>query len=397
MRWDVAVVGAGVVGCSVARALAQRGERVLVLEKEAQLAAHQSGRNSGVVHAGFSYAPGSMKARFSVAGARALRDYARAKGLPFREVGKVVVATRPEDVAALERLRAQGHANGVPGLKLLDEAELRMREPNVAGVAALLSRQSAILDAGAYVRALAGDARAAGAEFHLGSLLLAARRDDAWRLRTPQGWHEAERLVTCAGLQSDRVARACGLRTQPRIVPFRGEYYKLTPSRAGLVHGLVYPIPDPRIPFVGVHVTPRTDGAVLLGPSALLALGREAYRSKLDGSARDVGSMASYRGFWRMLTRPEVRTQARAEVARALSKARYARAARALLPWLQPDDLQPSHSGIRAQMVGPDGRFIEDPLLEETEGALHVLNAVSPGLTSSLPFGEHVADRVLAR
>lgn len=397
MRWEVAVVGAGVVGCSVARALAQRGQRVLVLDKEAGPARHQSGRNSGVIHAGFSYKPGSLKAQFSVVGARELRAYAQAKGVAVRDVGKVVVAQREEERAILERFLEQGKANGVAGLALLDAPELRGLEPGVAGVAALHSAGSAIVDATALVSALAADAREAGADFRFGAALRAASFDGHWRLRTAEGEHEAERLVTCAGLQSDRIAALCGFASADRIVPFRGEYYKLRAGREGLVRGLVYPVPDPRFPFVGVHFTPRTDGAVLVGPSALLALGREAYRSKLQAQPRDVASMAGFRGFWRMLARGEVRAQARIEAARAVSRKRYARAAQALLPALRPDDLAFSHSGIRAQMVAPDGSFVEDLKLGEGPQAVHVLNAVSPGLTSSLPFGRHVAERVLAR
>lgn len=396
MRWDVAVVGAGVVGCAVARALAQRGERVLVLDKEPRLGEHQSGRNSGVVHAGVTYKPGSLKARFSVAGSAALRAYAPQRSVPLEEVGKLWVALREEELPALERLRAQGEANGVEGLRVLDDKALREVEPHAAGLGALHSPRSAIVDGIALVRALAEDARAAGAAFHLGDGLAAASLQGAWTLRTSRATHEAERLVTCAGLQSDRVAALCGVRVEHRIVPFRGEYWRLRPGREGLVRGLVYPVPDPRFPFVGVHFTKRTDGSVLVGPSAVLALGREAYRHVLQADARDVADMASHRGFWRMLARPDVRAQAREEAARALLPQRFLRDARALLPDVQPGDLVRSHSGIRAQMVDAQGQFVDDLLLEERERAVHVLNAVSPGLTCSLPLAEHVADRVQA-
>lgn len=391
------MVGAGVVGSAVARALALRGERVLVLEKEPGLAMHQSGRNSGVIHAGVTYKPGSLKARFSVAGSRALRGYARERGVPMREVGKVWVARKDGEAAALERMKVQGEANGVRGLAMLDDKGLREVEPHAAGMAALHSPESAIVDSVALVEALAADARGAGAEVRVREPLRAVQAGDRWRLRTPSGWHEADRLVTAAGLQSDRVARLCGVEPPGRIVPFRGAFWRLRPGREDLVRGLVYPVPDPRFPFVGVHFTPRTDGGVLVGPSAVLALGREAYRHALQVQPRDLAAMPGYRGFWRMLARPEVRAQARKELLMALRPARYLREARGLLPALGPRDLVPSHSGIRAQMVGPDGAFLDDMLVEERERAVHVLNAVSPGLTCALPFAEHVAERVLAR
>lgn len=391
MRWDVAVVGAGVVGAAVARALALRGERVMLLDKEPRLAAHQSGRNSGVIHAGVTYRPGTLKAQFSVAGSRALRAYARERGIAMREVGKVWVARSDAEAGALERLKVQGQANGVRGLALLDDKALREVEPHAAGMAALHSPESAIVDSPAVVQALVEDARAAGAEVRLGAPLLAAERPRDWRLRTPQGWVEAERVVACAGLQSDRVARMCGVDVAERIVPFRGAFWRLAPARSGLVRGLVYPVPDPRFPFVGVHFTKRTDDGVLVGPSAVLALGREAYRHTLQLHARDVGSMLGYRGFWRMMARRDVRAQARKELAMALRPSRYFAEAKALLPALRPGDLVASHSGIRAQMVGPDGAFLDDMRVVAAPGAVHVLNAVSPGLTCALPFAEHVA------
>jgi L-2-hydroxyglutarate oxidase LhgO len=397
-RYDVAIVGAGAVGCAVARALTLRGAgKVLVLDKEPGLARHQSGRNSGVIHAGFTYKPGSLKAKFSVAGSRALRAYAQERGIAMKPIGKVTVALRETEIPVLERLRAQGEANGVRALRMLGPEELRQVEPNARGVLALHSPETAILDSVAYVEALAGDARKGGAVFLFGEPLQAARREaKGWRLRTRSGWHDADRLVTCAGLQSDRIAALCGHPIPQRIVPFRGSYYKLRAGREALVRGLIYPVPDPRFPFVGVHYTPRTDGAVLVGPSAILALGREAYRHVLQPQPRDLASMVGFRGFWRMMARREVRAQARLETSRAVLRSRYVRDAQALLPALDPGDLVPSHSGIRAQMVGPDGQFVDDLVLAERDGAVHVLNAVSPGLTSSLPLGEHVAERLLA-
>ncbi|MCA1813343.1 MAG: L-2-hydroxyglutarate oxidase [Halobacteriales archaeon] len=390
----MAVVGAGVVGCAVARSLARRGQRVLVLEKEPEVARHQSGRNSGVVHAGFTYKPQSLKARFSVPGAAQLKAYCAERGVPCREVGKLVVARSEAERAELQRLLVQGAANGVPGLRLLGPEELREVEPESSGIAALHSPRTGIVDGTAYVRALAADAQEAGASFRFGEPLRSAeRREGAWQLRAERGEHVADRVVTCSGLQSDRVVRAFGLRWPHRVVPFRGEYYRL--RRPELVRGLLYPVADPRFPFVGIHFTKRTDGSVLVGPSAVLALGREAYRSKLQAQPRDVAAMAGFGGFWRMLARRDVRAQARRELAHLMPR-RYFRSAQALLPALRPDDLVPSHSGIRAQVVSPQGELLDDLLLAEQEGAVHVMNAVSPGLTCSLPLAEHVAERVLA-
>lgn len=396
MRWDCAVVGAGVVGLCVARALALRGARVLVFEAEPGLARHQSGRNSGVVHAGFNCRPGSLKARLCVEGSRALRRYAQERGVPWAQVGKVVVARSEPEVAVLETLLAQGRANGVEGLRLVDAEELRQLEPHVAGLAALHSPGTAVVASARLVEALAEEARGLGAELRLAEPLLRAEHRGRWRLRTRGGWHEAERLVTCAGLQSDRVARRCGARHPYVVVPFRGSYRRLRPGREGLVRGLVYPAPDLRFPFLGLHLTKQVDGSVLAGPSALLALGREAYGHWLEAEARDVGSMLARGGFWRLLLRPGFLGQARRELARAASPHGFARDAQALVPALRPGDLLPGPSGIRAQLVDPRGTLVDDLVLLERERAVHVLNAVSPALTSSLALGEHVAERALA-
>jgi (S)-2-hydroxyglutarate dehydrogenase len=394
VRWDVAVVGGGVVGLATARALALRGERVLLLEKEAALGQHQSGRNSGVVHAGATYKPGTLRARLAVRGAEALRAFCQEHGVPLEEVGKVWVARGEGEAATLERLRAQGQANGVQGLRLLDASGLHEVEPHVAGIAALHSPRSAIVDAGALVRALAEDARGAGATLALGQPLRAAAREGTWTLRTSSTTHEADRVVTCGGLHSDRIARMFGAEHPYHVVPFRGAYKALAPSRQGLVRGLVYPVPDARFPFVGIHLTKRTDGSVLVGPTALLALGREAYAHALHVQPRDLAAMAGARGFWAMLGRGEVRAHARVEAARAASPARFLRETQALLPSLGPGDLVPARSGIRAQLVDARGHFVDDLVLLEQDGAVHVLNAVSPGLTSCLALAGHVAEKV---
>jgi (S)-2-hydroxyglutarate dehydrogenase len=394
-RWDVAVVGGGVVGCATARALALRGERVVVLEKEARLAAHQSGRNSGVVHAGVTYRPGSLRARLAVEGGRRLRAFAREHKVPLAEVGKVWVAKDASEVGALERLKAQGTTNGVRDLRILDQAELRAVEPHAAGEAALHSPHSAIVDGGALVEALAGHARELGAEVLTRAPVRRVERTGArWRLHTPVGTVEADQLVTCAGLQSDRVARLCGADHPYRIVPFRGQFARLRPGREGLVRGMIYPVPDPRFPFVGIHFTKRTDGGVLVGPTALLALGREAYRHWLQVQPMDLGSMLSFPGFWRLFGRTEVRAQARKELRTALSLAAFVKDAQALIPDAHPEDFMPSPPGIRAQMVDREGRLVDDLVLLERDGAIHVLNAVSPGLTSSLALAEDIAAKV---
>jgi L-2-hydroxyglutarate oxidase len=393
---DVAVVGGGIVGLAVAQSLLERRRLdLVVLEAEPRLATHQTGRNSGVIHSGLYYAPGSLKARLCVEGREALYDYARARGLAHERCGKVVVATTPQEASLLDAIAQRGRDNGLTGLRRLDPAGLREIEPHAAGLAALHVPETGIVDYVAVAEALAVDVGSGG-----GVIVTSARVRRALRsgsgasVETEAGTLRARFLVNCAGLRSDRVARACGLDPGVRILPFRGEYWALRPERARLVRNLVYPVPDPRYPFLGVHFTRRVDGTIEAGPNALLALAREGYRF-WSASARDMLDIASWPGSWRLFRR-HWRTGL-GEVRRSLSRRALARALGRLVPEVSAADLLPSGCGIRAQAVARDGAMVDDFRFVEAEGMLHVVNAPSPAATACLAIGKVVADRVLAR
>jgi L-2-hydroxyglutarate oxidase len=390
-RFDLAIVGGGIVGLAVAMAAASRfpGRRIVVLEKEDRVARHQTGRNSGVVHSGLYYRPGSQKARLCVEGGRLLREFCAARGLPFVVCGKVVVAADDGERAALEGLRARGGANGVAGLRIIGPEELREREPAAAGVAALMVPGAAITDYARVAAAFAGDVEAAGGTVRTAARLVALRRAGAGTVAlTTAGEFAARVLVNCAGLWSDAVARLDGLDPGVRIVPFRGEYYTLAPDAAARVRGLVYPVPDPRFPFLGVHLTRRVGGDVEAGPNAVLALAREGYRWS-DVSPGDLAGCLFYPGFARMARR-HWRSGLR-ETARSLSKRMFLADLRRLAPGLRRQDLRPGGSGVRAQAVAPDGALIDDFRFVRAPGRVHVLNVPSPAATASIAIGRHIA------
>jgi (S)-2-hydroxyglutarate dehydrogenase len=391
-RADVVVVGGGIVGVASALALA-RGTRasVLLLEKEARLAAHQTGRNSGVVHSGLYYRPGSLKAALCADGRTLLKDVCAAKSLPYETCGKVVVATRPEHLPRLDELEARGRANGLTGLRRVPAAELRELEPHAAGLAALHVPETGIVDFGRVTEALGEELRGAGGEVRLGARLFAVARDGAgFRLTTDAGEIACRFVVGCAGLQSDRVARLCGVDPGLRIVPFRGEYYELAPERRSLVRNLIYPVPDPRFPFLGVHFTRRVTGAVEAGPNAVLAFRREGY-SKTSFSPADTASIFGWPGFWRVAGR--YLPTGLGEVWRSLNKAAFTRALRELVPDVGAADLLPGGAGVRAQALARDGSLLDDFHFVEAPGQIHVLNAPSPAATAGLAIGRVVAGR----
>ncbi len=391
---DVVVIGAGLVGLAAACEVARRrpAERVVVLERESAPAAHQSSHNSGVVHAGLAYRPGSLKARLCVEGARRLSAYCDARGVPFSRPGKLVVALAEPELAGLDALAARAAANGVRAARL-GRDELREHEPHLAALAALHVPATGLVDFGAVARALCGDLETLGGTVATGCRVTGIDRLRAGGrvLHTSRGPVRARFAVFAAGAWSDRLARLDGLPDDPRVVPFRGAYRRLTgPSRA-LVRGLVYPVPDPRLPFLGVHFTPAPDGAVLVGPTAHLAGARDAYRLRRI-VPRDVARTLAWPGTWRMARRHwrAGLTQARLSVgARALA-AEVAR----FYPEARPEDLRPGPSGVRGQVVARDGDLVDDFLLAETEGALHVRNAPSPAATASLALADVLADRV---
>ncbi len=391
--FDFAVVGGGIVGLATARALAARsGLSLVVLEAEGRLALHQSGRNSGVVHSGLYYRPGSLKARLCREGGEALLRFCAERGVPHERPGKLVVAAAAADLPRLDELERRGRANGLTGLERLRPEELFEREPHAAGAGALWVPQTGVVDFARVCEALAAQVRAAGGEVRTGARLEAARAAaGGWALETSAGTVGCRFLVACAGLQADRVARLCGLEPGLAIVPFRGDYWRLVDGRRHLVRGLIYPLPDPELPFLGLHFTRRIDGAVEAGPNAVPALAREGYR-RWSVSPRDLLALVGDGGFWRLARRHWRRGAA--EVRRAWSRRAFAAAAARLVPEVGPEDFERAGCGVRAQAVERSGELVDDFRLLEGERALHVLNAPSPAATAALAIGRELAERV---
>nr|WP_294084302.1 L-2-hydroxyglutarate oxidase [Sphaerobacter sp.] len=393
-RFDIAIVGAGIVGLATARELLTRrpGLRVGILDKEPAIAQHQTGHNSGVIHAGVYYAPGSLKARACVAGKAKLIRFCEEHHIPYELCGKVIVATEESELPRLHELYKRGQANGVPGLELIGPKRLREIEPHVEGIQALYSPTTGIVDFGRVAHAYADEVQARGGTILTGHEVTdITQRDGLRQLVTPAGTIEARIVITCAGVYADRVARLTGAPESPKIVPFRGDYYVLRPERAEMVRSLIYPVPDPRFPFLGVHFTRRIDGSVWLGPNAVLAFSREGYRFR-DVNLRDLTETLAFPGF-RKLARRYWRTGG-AEMYRDLSKRSFLKALQRYMPDLRPDDLLPGPSGVRAQALAPDGSLVDDFVVDRQEGALHVRNAPSPAATSSLAIAELIADAV---
>ncbi|MEV7773125.1 L-2-hydroxyglutarate oxidase [Kitasatospora sp. NPDC086791] len=400
---DVLVVGGGIVGLATAYALtrARPGLRIALLEKEAGFAAHQTGRNSGVIHSGVYYRPGSYKARYAVAGAAELVAFCREHGVPHEVTGKLIVATGAAELPRLAALAERGRANGVPVAEL-DRAGIARYEPEVTGIAGLHVGTTGICDFPAVATAYARLAREAGADLRPGSEVRAvARRRDGVTVGTAAGELRCRVLVNCAGLHSDRIARLAGDETGVRIVPFRGEYYELTEQRRDLVRGLVYPVPDPAFPFLGVHLTRGIHGDVHVGPNAVPALAREGYDWRTV-RPRDLAGTLAFPGTWR-IARRHWRYEL-GELHRSLSKRAFTTAVRRLLPAVSAEDLVPAAAGVRAQAVARDGSLLDDFAFagfdpadpRSPRRAVHVLNAPSPAATASLPIGREVARRALA-
>jgi len=392
-RYDVVVIGAGIVGLATARAVAERlpGADLAVIDKEPAVATHQTGHNSGVLHTGIYYTPGSLRAKLCVQGHRAMTEFCGEAGLPFRGGGKVVVATGDEQIPRLDELQRRGTLNGVQGLRRLDGDELRELEPYATGVAALAVPEAASVDFAAVARHIAAELPA---DLRTGAPLEAVEVGEHVRLHAGGSSFEARLVINCAGLHCDRVARLAGVTPEVQVIPFRGEYYRLSEQAAPLCRSLIYPVPDPAFPFLGVHFTRRVDGTVEVGPNAVLALGREHYR---DGrpSLADIAEMLRFGGFWRLVGRHW--RAGSAELWRSRIRSAYARSARALVPALTGADLLPGGAGVRAQAVGADGRLLDDFCIQESPGFIHVLNAPSPAATASLAIGEYLADLAVRR
>jgi len=393
-HFDLAVIGGGIVGLATALALLERFPdiKLAIIEKEQRVASHQTGRNSGVIHAGIYYRPGSYKAKLCTDGARLLTAFCEANGVRTERCGKLIVAIDETELSRLQALYEHGTANGVPGLELVGPERAREIEPHARALRALHSPSTAIVDFREVAEAMARLLIDEGAQVLTGARLLnIVRADGLLRLETSRGTYSARSLVNCGGLYADRIARLMGVRAGVRIIPFRGEYYSLGPE-CRLVRGLIYPVPDPRFPFLGVHFTRRIRGDYEAGPNAVLAFAREGYR-RTDINLGELFEMLAFPGFWRMAA-GYWRTGIY-EFYRSLSRKAFLRALQKLVPELQGEDLIPGGSGIRAQATLREGRLVDDFMIIEAPNAIHVLNAPSPAATASIAIGRHIAENFL--
>ena len=392
MVYDIAVVGGGIVGLAATRELLLRHPhlRIANVEKEDVWAQHQTGHNSGVIHSGIYYKPGSLKAKLCVDGRKLLWEYADAHGIEWKPVGKLIVATEESELERLDELFARGKQNGIDNLELLDADAIAEREPYCRGLRAIFSPVTGIIDFGRVARSYGDDARGMGADFFLGHRVEAIeRRGDVTVLRTPRGEVQARYVITCGGLQSDLLARMTGGDRDPKIVPFRGDYLVLRPEKRYLVKGNIYPVPDPSFPFLGVHFTPRMDGSIWLGPNAVPAFAREGY-SFFTIDPAQVWDMATYPGVYKLAAK-YWKTELD-EVYRDLVRPAYVQALQRYIPELQPEDCLPGPSGVRAQSMTADGALVDDFVFEGEAGIVHVRNAPSPAATSSLAIGKYISD-----
>lgn len=395
MGKKIAVIGGGIVGLATACQLLERfpDEQVLVLEKEAGPGRHQTGHNSGVLHCGLYYKPGSVKARLAVDGIRRMVSFCEQHNIPYELCGKIVVATEQEELPRLRALHERGIANGLQGLQMLGPEQIREVEPHAAGLAGIRVPQEGIVDYGAVVEAMVREIRNRGGEIKFSSEVLELRNGNGWRIQTASGEDTADFLINCAGLHCDRVSRMAGNNDPTKIVPFRGEYYKLRADREELVRNLIYPVPDPKFPFLGVHFTRLIHGGREAGPNAVLAFAREGYHVT-DFSLRDMVETLTYRGFWRFFLRyPRMCWH---EFQRSLSKALFCRSLQRLVPEIRLEDLDTGGAGVRAQAVAVTGEILQDFYFAQQPKALHVLNAPSPAATASFSIANEVIERAKA-
>lgn len=389
-QYDVAIIGGGIIGCATAMALTRdKDVSVVVLEAESKLAAHQTGNNSGVIHSGLYYKPGSLKAKNCVQGREAMYRFCEAFGIDFERCGKVVVATDDQEIPMLNTLEERGRANGLEGLRRLSAEELKEHEPFVVGIDGLFVPDTGIVDYSRVTEKFAEIAQANGCEILLNTRVRDCEQiSEGLILKTTQGNVRCKNLVNCAGLQSDRVAKMCGVQPGLKIVPFRGEYYELVPERQHLVKNLIYPVPDLSFPFLGVHFTRMVQGGVEAGPNAVLAFKREGYK-KTSFSVKDSLEILTYGGFIKLI-KPYWK-MGFGEMARSFSKKAFVRALQRLIPELGSDDIHPGGAGVRAQALEPTGVLVDDFRIVEAEKMIHVLNAPSPAATAAISIGDHIA------
>lgn len=394
MTYDFCVIGGGIVGLATAMRLLemQPGASLLLVEKEARLAKHQTGHNSGVIHAGVYYAPGSLKADLCRRGAEATKAFCAEHDIPFEVCGKLLVASNAAEVERMNALEIRARQNGL-SIERLDAAELRGREPNIVGLGALFVDSTGIVDYAKVCEAMAKVIARAGGEVRLGETIVSIRETgDHVTIASQDATWTAKKLVVCAGLQSDRMAKLAGLEIEHQIIPFRGEYYRLPPQKNDVVKHLIYPIPDPELPFLGIHLTRMIDGSVTVGPNAVLGFAREDYR-KFSFNARDVLEFSRFPGFWKTIGQ-NLRSGVD-EMKNSVFKKGYLERCRKYCPSLQMADLQPCEAGIRAQAVMRNGDLVHDFLFLQTSRMLHVCNAPSPAATSAIPIGEMIAEKLM--
>jgi len=394
MMHDFIVAGGGIVGLATALRImeAKPGAKLLLLEKEGALGRHQTGHNSGVLHAGLYYKPGSLKAKLAVEGLRQMVDFCQRHKVAHEQCGKIVVATEPEELPRLEKLLERGTSNGLKGLRKLGPDQIREIEPHAAGLAAIHVPEEGIVDYAGVVEAMAKEIQRLGGEIRKGEPVEGLQgASGIWRIQTPKDAYEAKQVVACAGLQSDRLVSKSGMKPSAKIMPFRGEYYMIRKERQSLVRNLIYPVPDPQFPFLGVHFTRMIQGGVEAGPNAVLAMAREGY-SWGNINLRDLAESLSFSGLWKfMLKYPSICSY---EIWRSISRSEFCRSLQRLVPEVQEQDLEPGSAGVRAQAMSSDGALVEDFSFVEGPGILHVVNAPSPAATASLAIGQEIVKRL---
>lgn len=392
MTYDIAIVGGGIVGLATGRELLLRHPhlKLVILEKDDILASQQTGHNSGVIHSGIYYKPGSLKAKLCAEGRRLLWDYCEKKGIEYKGVGKLIVATEEHELPLLDDLYNRGLANGIEGLEVIDSAEIQKREPHCRGIKAIYSPVTGIIDYGLVARTYGDDVQSMGGDiFTKREVTAIERRGDVALIKTKQGEYEAKYVITCGGLQSDRLAKMTGGASDPKIVPFRGDYLILKPEKRYLVKGNIYPVPDPAFPFLGVHFTPRMNGDIWLGPNAVLAFAREGY-SFSTINVGDLFETLTYPGFIKLASK--YFSTGMGEMYRDVVRGAYVKALQRYIPELQVEDTLPGPAGVRAQAMMSDGTQVDDFVFEGDEGVVHVRNAPSPAATSSLAIGKYISD-----